>query len=103
MLTSVLDMEEKRKIASEMLRVLKPHGAIVWYDFYINPYNRAVKPIGKAELQELFPHCELDLRRITLAPPLARSLAPYSWTLCHILNDISLLRSHYLGWIEKTG
>jgi hypothetical protein len=96
MLTSVLDIEERQKIASEMFRLLKPHGAIIWYDFYINPYNRAVKPIGKAELQELFPYCEIDLRKVTLAPPLARWLAPYAWTLCHILNDISLLRSHYL-------
>jgi SAM-dependent methyltransferase len=100
-LTSVLDKEERRKIASEMLRVLKPHGAIVWYDFYINPYNRAATPIGKAEIDELFPHCQIDLRKITLAPPIARSLAPYAWTLCHILNDIPFLRSHYLGWIEK--
>ena len=42
-----------------------------------------------------------SLKRITLAPPLARAIAPYSVILCQILEKIPLLCTHYLGIIKK--
>ena len=101
-LTSVLDATMRRQIATEMLRVLKPHGLILWYDFRVeNPRNPDVRAVKKRDIHQLFPGSRIDLRRITLAPPLARLLAPYSWLTCSLLEKIPWLCTHYLGVIEK--
>ena len=54
--TSILDSVAKQQVASEMLRVLKADGLILWSDFYVNnPANPDVRGIGRRELHELFP------------------------------------------------
>ncbi len=100
--TSVLDRGMKRKIAGEMTRVLKPSGIIIWYDFYVNnPRNPDVRGVGKSEITSLFPGCAVSLRRIVLAPPLLRIIAPHSILLCHMLQGLKILNTHYLGVIRK--
>lgn len=100
--TSIFDDEMKKKIAKEMLRVFKDDGLILWYDFmYNNPKNPDVKGIKKKEIRALFPDCKYDFSLITLAPPIARKLAPFSWFLCEILGKIPFLRTHYLVIIRK--
>jgi SAM-dependent methyltransferase len=101
LLSSVLDATARRRIAAEMLRVLRPGGVIVWYDFIWNPGNRDTKGIGLAELRRLYPGCRVDARRVTLAPPISRRLAPFSWTLCRLLEAAPFLCSHYLAAVEK--
>jgi ubiquinone/menaquinone biosynthesis C-methylase UbiE len=102
MFTSVLDPDVRRTIASEMLRVLRPGGLILWYDFHVtNPWNADVRPVTKQEIRELFSGCRIELRRITLLPRLARWLAPRSWLLTYLLSGIPLLCTHYLGAITK--
>jgi ubiquinone/menaquinone biosynthesis C-methylase UbiE len=101
--TSVLDDDVKRQIASEMCRVLNPDGLIIWYDYHLdNPRNSDVKGIKHGEVHALFPKCEIQLQRITLAPPIARLLAPYCWFLCYLLSKIPCLCTHYIGVIRKT-
>jgi ubiquinone/menaquinone biosynthesis C-methylase UbiE len=100
--TSILDTEMKKNIAKEMLRVLKNDGIIIWYDYHMNnPKNPDVKGVKKKEIYSLFPNCCIWLRRITLAPPLTRLIAPYSWIICYLLEKIPILCSHYLGIIRK--
>lgn len=100
--TSILEAKMKQKIASEMLRVVKPEGFILWYDYYMNnPNNSDVRGVKKAEIYKLFPDCHIQLRRITLAPPITRFLAPYSWLACALLAHIPFLCTHYLGIIRK--
>jgi SAM-dependent methyltransferase len=100
--TSVLEPTMKQQMASEMLRVVKRDGLILWYDFHVNtPWNRDVRGVKKQEIYQLFPDCWIQLRRITLAPPLARWLVPYSWILASLLEKIPLLCTHYLGVIRK--
>ncbi len=102
MFTSILDLSLKERIAAEMLRVLKPDGVILWYDFrFNNPRNPDVRGIKKLEIQKLFPNCRIALEKITLAPPLARALAPYSWFGASVLNAIPWACTHYLGAIQK--
>ena len=102
--TSVLDDDMRRAMAAEMLRVLRPGGIIMWYDFFIkNPWSSYVRPVTKAELRELFPGCAFDLRRVSLAPPLARLIAPRSWPACAVLARIPALCTHYLGAIRRPG
>jgi len=92
----------KQRIASEMLRVSRGGGLILWYDYHAdNPWNPDVRGVKKPEIYCLFPGCRFDLQRITLAPPLSRSLAPYSWLLCCLLERIPWLCTHYLGVIQK--
>jgi SAM-dependent methyltransferase len=100
--TSVLDSGMKQRMAAEMLRVLKRDGLILWYDYHVNnPRNPDVRGVKRKEIYQLFPGCRIQLRRITLAPPLARLLAPHSWLACYVLEKIPWLCTHYLGVIRK--
>jgi SAM-dependent methyltransferase/GNAT superfamily N-acetyltransferase len=103
MMTSILDSEVRHRVASEMLRILKPGGLILWYDTRIdNPGNPSVRGIGKQEIQQLFPGCGISLEPVTLAPPIARFVVPISWIAGLLLEKISLLRTHYIGIICKS-
>jgi ubiquinone/menaquinone biosynthesis C-methylase UbiE len=100
--SSILDTGMKRQIACEMLRVVKDDGLILWYDNHIrNPWNLDTRGVKKQEIYQLFPDCQIHLRRITLAPPIYRLLAPYSWLICYLLERIACLCTHYLGVIRK--
>jgi len=100
--TSVLDSGMKQRMASEMLRVLKEGGLILWYDYHVNnPLNPDVRGVKRREIEQLFPRSRIALQRLTLAPPLARLLAPYSWIACYALEKIPLLCTHYVGVIQK--
>jgi SAM-dependent methyltransferase len=102
LLTSVLDMGVKRQIASEMLRVLKLDGLILWYDFRCNnPRNPNVRGIDAKEIRSLFPGCVVKLKKLTLAPPVARRVVPLSWIAALVLEAVPLLRTHYLAVIRK--
>jgi len=100
--TSVLNPAIKRSIAQEMLRILKPGGAVLWYDFAVNnPRNPNVRGIGAREIRSLFEGCTIRLRRTELAPPLARLVVPVSWMLGLLLEKIWFLRTHYVGVFRK--
>lgn len=102
--TSILSPEIRGQVAAEMDRVLRPGGAILWYDFmYDNPRNPDVRGVKRDEVQALFPAFDLHLRRISLAPPIARripsSLLPLAYPL---LASFPPLRTHYLGLLLKS-
>ncbi len=100
--TSIIDYEMKNNIAQEMLRVLKSDGIIIWYDYYMNnPRNADVKGVKKKEIYELFPNCDIYLKRITLAPPITRAIATYSWLACYLLERLKVLNTHYIGVVKK--
>lgn len=102
MFTSILDTGTRERVAREMVRVLKNDGVILWYDFrYNNPGNPDVRGVGRQLIGSLFPGCRIDLRSVTLVPPLARAIAPFSWLLCQLLEQLPILRTHYLGVIRK--
>lgn len=99
--TSILDQTLKQRIAAEMLRVLKPSGLILWYDFRVNnPRNPQVRGIGRAEIDSLFPFCDIRLHSLILAPPLASIVVPRSPRLASALERVPFLRTHYLGLIR---
>lgn len=96
--SSILDNQMAHHVAGEALRVLKPSGAIVWYDFrYRNPGNPNTRPIRSTDIQELFPGFNLDLRAVTLLPPLARRLGRLAPYVYHELVRIPFLRTHLIG------
>jgi ubiquinone/menaquinone biosynthesis C-methylase UbiE len=100
--TSMLDPAMKKQIAAEMLRILRPSGIIIWFDFrYGNPANPNVAGIGSREIRELFSGCTVRLRSILLAPPIARRIAEISWMSALALEMLPFLRTHYLGIIRR--
>jgi ubiquinone/menaquinone biosynthesis C-methylase UbiE len=100
--TSILDSSLKQQVAREMMRVVRREGFILWYDYHVNnPWNNDVRGVNRREICQLFPGCRLDLKRITMAPPLTRFLAPYSYLACYMLGKFSPLCTHYLGVIRK--
>jgi ubiquinone/menaquinone biosynthesis C-methylase UbiE len=100
--TSILDPALKRAVAAEMVRVLKPGGAILWFDFRIgNPANPHVRGVPASEIRSLFAGCEIELASVLLAPPLGRLVAGWSWPLAELLHALPFLRTHYAGMIRK--
>lgn len=99
--SSVLNAEMRRRMAAEMLRVVRPNGLILWYDLYVkNPWNPEMRPIGRREIRWLFPDCSIELRRVGLVPPLVRRLASHSWLSCYLLARLAPLCTHYLGAVR---
>jgi SAM-dependent methyltransferase len=98
--SSIMDEAVRRRAAGEMLRVLCPGGLVLWYDFTVNPTNRDTHGIGRREAASLFPGCRIESRRLTLAPPLARLVAPRSWLAAELLGSVPLLRTHLLMTVQ---
>ena len=102
--SSVLSVEMRQRIAREMLRVVKPAGLILWYDYHVNNRRNAdVRRVTKSEIAQLFAGSSIQLKRLTLAAPVARVVAPRSTALYRALNAIPALRTHYLGVIRPGG
>jgi ubiquinone/menaquinone biosynthesis C-methylase UbiE len=100
--TSIIDDKMKSAVAAEMLRVLKPGGIVIWYDFlFNNPQNSSVRGIGAKEIRRLYPRCTIKLKRTTLAPPIARLLVPVTWLGALLVEKMVWLNTHYLGIIRK--
>jgi ubiquinone/menaquinone biosynthesis C-methylase UbiE len=95
-ISSILDMRICSHICADMLRILKPDGMILWYDFWLNPTNPQTRGVRPVEIKRLFPNCSYEFHRITLAPPIARRLVPISWGLCLFLERLKIFNTHYL-------
>jgi ubiquinone/menaquinone biosynthesis C-methylase UbiE len=101
--SSILDPVLKHRMASEMVRVLKADGLIVWYDFWLNPTNKQTRGIRPAEVRRLFAHCAIGFHRVTLAPPITRKLVRTSWLMCYLLEKMRVFNTHYLAAIRPLG
>jgi SAM-dependent methyltransferase len=100
-LSSIRDVGVRRAVAGEMARVLKPGGAIISYDFWVAWDRRNTRAVSADELARLFSGFSLDVRRVTLVPPLARYLAARSWLACELLEAVPLLRTHELAVLRR--
>lgn len=101
--TSILDEAMRHAVAAEIQRVLKPHGAVLWYDFrYPNPRNPDVRPVRLRDVRMLFRGWTADVVTTTLLPPVARPLARLSFAACNFLESaLPPLRSHYLILLKR--
>lgn len=101
LLSSVLDDAVALAIASEVRRVLRPGGVALWFDLRRdNPGNRDVRPVNRSDVERFFPGCEVRLRSVVLAPPLAARLLRWP-RLASALECIPVLRTHLAGSIRK--
>lgn len=102
MFSSVLAPEVRAAIASEMLRVTAPGGLILWYDFHVdNPRNPDVKGVRMGEVRRLFPGAEIEARRVTVAPPLARVLLPRFAVVYNLVRIVPGVRTHWVAVVRK--
>ncbi len=100
--SSLLDDAFQQQLADAMWRWVKPGGGVLWYDFTVNnPRNPDVRGVPVARIRELFPQGRLHVRRVTLAPPLARAVCRVHPALYGVFNSLPLLRTHVLAWIGK--
>lgn len=100
--TSILNEEMRRRVASEVTRVLRPGGALLWYDFaFNNASNPHVRKVCRLELKRLFPALKGEIRRTTLAPPLARMIVPRSWLAASLMEAVPFLRTHLIAVLVK--
>lgn len=100
--SSLLDDAFQRRLADVMWRWVRPGGAVLWYDFtYNNPRNVDVRGVPLARVRALFPGGKIDVRRITLAPPLSRRVVKLHPGGYRALNALPFLRTHLLCWIGK--
>jgi len=100
--SSIFDLTMARSVASEILRVLRPGGALLWYDVrYDSLSNRNVRAVTAARVRELFPSLRGELTTVTLLPPLARRLGVLTPGAYPVLSRVPALRSHLLGLLRK--
>jgi len=102
--TSVLEDRLRGRIAAEIHRVLAGGGKFLWYDFaYDNPWNPEARGITRDEIAHLFPGFARQIRRITVAPPLARLLGRLGPLVYDLAAQMRLLCTHDLCLMEKPG
>lgn len=100
--SSILDDAMARNLAAEIARLLRPGGALVWYDFrYASPYNANVRAMTAARIAQLFPGWPSTMRTLTVLPPLARRLGRAAPVLYPLLARVTPLRSHRLGLMRR--
>jgi ubiquinone/menaquinone biosynthesis C-methylase UbiE len=101
-MTSVLDERTANDIASEVRRVLKPGGSVLWYDFRRrSPTNRRTRPVRKKEIARYFSGFEGDFRKLTILPPLIRRLGHLAAPVYAVLRVFPFLRTHYMAILTK--
>jgi SAM-dependent methyltransferase len=100
--SSLLDDTHQQRLADAAWSWVAPGGAVLCYDFAVdNPRNPDVRGVPVGRLRQLFPQGRLQARRVTLAPPLARTLCRWHPALYGLFNALPWLRTHRLAWIRK--
>lgn len=102
MFSSVSSGDLEKAAATEIRRVLRPGGWLIWYDLrYGNPRNPAVHGLGPSRIHRLFPDWRVELISTTVLPPLARRLGVATPALYPVLESIPILRSHLIGRLQR--
>lgn len=89
-------------IAHEIGRVVRGNGWLIWYDLrYGNPGNPAVHGLPRKHVRALFHGWAIELRSITLLPPIARRLGRLTPLAYPLLHFVPPLRSHLVGRLRR--
>ncbi|HMJ10650.1 MAG TPA: class I SAM-dependent methyltransferase [Polyangiaceae bacterium] len=100
--TSILDNAMRQNLAREMVRLMRRGGCVVSYDFaFNNPANPNVRKLTLRDLRQLFPGFHVDPARVTLAPPLARAIAPRSWGAATLLESLRVFNTHVFALLWR--
>jgi SAM-dependent methyltransferase len=89
--SSLLDDAFQRELATRMWSWVKPGGGVLWYDFvYNNPGNPDVRGVPLGQVRALFPLGRFTVRKITLAPPIARRVCRIHPRLYSVFQRLAL-------------
>jgi ubiquinone/menaquinone biosynthesis C-methylase UbiE len=98
--SSIRDDAVAAKVATNIRRMLRPDGAVVWYDIrYPNPWNSDVRAMTPWRIRSLFPTLSVRLRSMTLIPQLSRRLGPAIGAY-RVFAVFPPLRTHLGGLLE---
>lgn len=101
-LSSILSDSVRRAVCRESIRVLKPGGWVLIYDFRVNnPFNPDVRAVTLKDLKRYYSGCRYITRTLTLLPMLGRIVAKYSPILCSLLSLRPALRTHRMTMFQK--
>jgi len=103
-MSSILTPHARRKLASELERVVQPNGQIMIYDFVVSkPRNPHTVGITTAEIKRLFSHCRYERRiHVTLLPPLTRLLTKWCPWIAHAIECVCpFLCTHRLHILRR--
>lgn len=101
-LSSILDLATRRRVAAEAYRVISDDGILLVYDIRLPSLaNPNVRRIGKRQLRALLPAARIRSHPITLLPPLARSICRIWPGLYQPLALVRPLRGHYLSVVTR--
>lgn len=101
-LSSVLDEATRRRLVDLAWSSVSPGGLLLVYDFVVdNPRNPDVRALSLPALVSACPGAAVTIRRLTLAPPLARALCAVHPALYPVVNRIALLRTHRLVALRR--
>ena len=97
--TSILAPDLKRRVAAEMIRVVKARWVYLWYDYHVNktPMSGCQTPRNKLFVSELSNRAPTNHVNTSFGP----FVAPYSYLACFLLERFPPLCTHYLGVIRK--
>lgn len=102
-LSSILDTDLRKECINKAYDLLNKDGIVVIYDFtYNNPKN---KDVQKVVFHDFFsPGCpkysKSSVKRITLAPPIARRLENFPF-LIKLFEKIKILNTHMICCFKK--
>jgi ubiquinone/menaquinone biosynthesis C-methylase UbiE len=98
--SSVVQPALRAAIATEMLRVLRPGGRVLWYDAHRARHTKDFQPVLRSELRRLFSGCGMTARSATLQWSLMEHVAPRSRFAVQVLQRIPALCSHTVAVIR---
>jgi SAM-dependent methyltransferase len=95
---SSIPLPARPGIAAEIARVVRSGGVFAWYDLRLpSPANPDVRPFRAADVAMLFHGWEMQVRRLTVLPPVARRLGPAAGVLYPVLARLPFVLSHEAG------
>ncbi len=98
--SSILDIQLRQRVASEMMRVLRTGGHILWYDLY-RTRNATLHKLPVSEIRELFAGMEIrHLRR--LHPIYATQILRHGRFIIEIWDNLpGVPKTHNLILLQK--
>jgi len=101
--STILDDDQRRDMATQMWRVLRPGGWTMLFDVRHGvPRHAHLRKVTDVELLRFWPATNRHYRTLVLAPPVGRTLAPLPWLIPELLAGlIPALRSHFIYMARK--
>lgn len=93
--------ETRRRAATELARVLRPGGLLIWYDFVERAREGLPRGLELGEVRALFPGWPMTAYKFGLRFRWASVLVNKALWLAHLLAAAGVRRSHYVILLTK--